>query len=158
MIARWSSGEELPDGDVARLACIAEEHTGVLDGALEELSGIRRRALVRRLRELAGEGIADREATSELAARIEELPERPIITPEQERRLLAHLLSVGAQTEKQLAEALSSSGQIEEGRIARWADDAEDRGVIEKAEPGLALRRWLITDGGRAVLGVPSAL
>jgi hypothetical protein len=137
---------------------VAEARPGVLDDALERLSGIRRRALMRRLRELAAEAIPEHETVMELPDRIEELPDRLVISSEQERRLLAHLLAVGAQTETQLAEALGPGADVDVERIAAWADDACDRGLIELAEPGSAIRRWHISDKGRAALGVPSAL
>jgi hypothetical protein len=157
-IARWGNGGELPADDLVALARVAEARPGALDDELVQLTGIRRRALSRRLRELAAEAIPDHETVVELADRIEELPDRLLISPEQERRLLAHLLAVGAQTEKQLADALGPGVDIAEQRISQWADDAADRGLIEAAEPGSAIRRWHISDRGRAVLGVPSAL
>lgn len=148
-IARWAHGEELAPDALAALALACESSPGALDGPLAELSGIRSRALVRRLRELAGECLPEHEALSELAERIEELPPPPILPADQELSLLAFLLAKGARSERQLAEFADG---FDEQRIGEWAADAADRGLIEPAEPGSAIRRWHATERARVAL------
>ena len=148
-IARWARGEE-PDADeLVALALACEAQPGVCDGPLSELTGIRSRALIRRLRELAGEGLPQHEALSELADRVEELLGPLVLPAEVELALLAFLVAEGAQSEKQLAGAADG---VDEQRIREWALDAADRGLIEPVEPGTPIRRWHVTERGLAVL------
>jgi hypothetical protein len=148
-IARWARGEEADADALVALALVCEAQTGALDGPLSELSGIRSRALIRRLRELAGEALPAHEALSELADRIEELLGPLILPADQEIALLAFLVAEGAQSERQLAGATDG---VDEQRIGEWALDAADRGLIEQVEPSSAMRRWHVTERGLAVL------
>jgi hypothetical protein len=161
-IATWATGEDVAGDRLIELATVATVTPGALDGPLERVSDIRRRALIRRLRELAAEARPERDAVTELADRVEELADNLTVTPEQERLLLKHLLANGAQREPQLARLTGVPGDgdgdaAERRAIAEWAADAADRGLIERAEPGMSLCRWQITDRGRAALGVRSA-
>jgi hypothetical protein len=148
-IARWARGEEPDPHELVALALISEAQPGALDGPLAELTAIRSRALIRRLRELAGEALPEHEALSELADRIEELLGPLILPAEQELALLSFLVAEGAQSERQLACAADG---VDEQRIGEWALDAADRGLIEQVEPGSPIRRWHVTERGLAVL------
>jgi hypothetical protein len=156
-IAAWASGQDVEDERLIELARTADAHPLALDGRLERVSALRRRALIRRLRELAAEARPGHEALTEVADRIEELSGNLPLTAEQERLLLKHLLAQGPQREEQLEPVFTDSAGIDGPAIAVWAADAADRGLIELVEPGTPLRRWQITDRGRAALGVPSA-
>jgi hypothetical protein len=156
-IAAWAAGEEVAVDRLVGLAQAADGGRRMLDGALEVVPAIRRRALVRRLRELAAERSPEHEALAELADRIEELADNVLVTGEQERLLLAHLLAHGSLRAEQLTPVLAGSPPVSAETIAEWASDAADRGLIEAVEPGTRLHRWQISDRGRAALGVPSA-
>lgn len=156
-VAAWAQGEDQPADRLARVARTAEAQPGALDSSLQELSDIRRRALTGRLRALAAEEQPEHEALAALADRIEALPDSLAVRPEQELLLLRHLVAEQPQRESELVRALPDAEEIDEGAIAEWAADAEDRGLIELAEPGSTMRRWEITDEGLRAIGLPPA-
>lgn len=156
-LAAWARGEDQPADELARVARTAEAQPGVLDGSFEELSGVRRRALTVRLRELAAEGHQEHEALAALADRIEELPDTLVVRPEQELLLLRRLAAEQPQPESELVLALADAEEIDERAVTEWTTDAQDRGLIELAEPGSTMRRWVITDAGLRAIGLPPA-
>jgi hypothetical protein len=154
-IARWAAGDDLSVDDLLQLARTAEARAGRLDECLDALSGIARRRLAGRLREVAGEGLDSEEAATELADRIDELAEPSIVSHEQELELLKSLVALQPATDDQLAAALG--GGVDSKAIGEWALDAQDRGLVEQAEQGAPVPRWLITDESLRAIGVPPA-
>jgi hypothetical protein len=156
-IAAWGRGEELAAEALVSVARTAEADSGALDRSLQALSNISRRRLATTLRELAGEGLDSEEACAELADRIEALADVGPVGPEQELALLRQLVALQPASEDQLASALGEADRVDDEAIAAWARDAQDRGLIEPAEPAPATRRWLITEAGLAAIGLPPA-
>jgi hypothetical protein len=157
-ITSWARGDELQVDQLALIAHTAETHPGELDRPLSALPSIRRRRLVNRLREAGAEGLDGDEALRELADRIEELAEgSAAVSPDQELGLLKQLVADQPATDDHLARSLGAGAPLDSHTIGEWALDAQDRGLIEPAEPGAVILRWLITDEGLNAIGLPPA-